>query len=104
MNKKEILKVFDLSSLVSLLIATILVIIFQFTGNSLVVRYALVLYTSSFLLLTVFLSIKTIFCFKNIKIDENEAELTKKEKIFLCVKLALAAMLFVFSLIIFILY
>lgn len=104
MNKKEILKVFDLSSLVSLLIATVLVFIFQFTGNSLVVRYALVLYTSAFLLLTVFLTMKVIFCFKKIKLEEDEAELTKKEKIFLCVKLALAFALFVFSLVIFILY
>ena len=104
MNKKEILKVFDLSSLVSLLIATVLVFIFQFTGNTLVVRYALVLYTSAFLLLTVFLTMRVIFCFRKIKLDEDEKELTKKEKIFLCVKLALASALFVFSLVIFILY
>ncbi len=104
MNKKEILKVFDLSSLVALAVATVLVFIFQFTGNSLVVRYALVLYTASFLLLTVFLAVKTVFCFKKIKLDEDEADYTKKQKIFLCVKLALALVLFVFSLIIFILY
>ena len=47
---------------------------------------------------------KVIFCFKKIKLDEDEVELTKKEKIFLCVKLALAFALFVFSLVIFILY
>ena len=104
MNKKEILKVFDLSSLVALAVATVLVFIFQFTWNSLVVRYALVLYTASFLLLTVFLAVKTVFCFKKIKLDENEEDYTKKQKIFLCMKLVLALVLFVFSLIIFILY
>ena len=104
MNKKELLKIFDLSSLVSMAIATILVFIFQFTGDSLTVRYALVLYTSAFLLLSVFLALKTIFCFRKIKIEENEAELSKKDKIFLCIKLALAVVLFVFSLVIFILY
>ena len=104
MNKKEVLKIFDLSSLVSLAIATVLVFVFQFTGNTLVVRYALVLYTSAFLLLTIFLLLKTIFCLKKIKIDEGEKELSKKDKIFLFVKLALAFILFVFSLVIFILY
>ena len=104
MNKKEILKVIDLSSLVSLAVATILVFVFQFTGNALTVKYALVLYTSAFLLLSIFLAIKTIFCFKKIKIDDEEVELTKKDKTFLCVKLALSVILFVFSLVIFILY
>ena len=103
-DDKELLKIFDLSSLVSMAIATILVFIFQFTGDSLTVRYALVLYTSAFLLLSVFLALKTIFCFRKIKIEENEAELSKKDKIFLCIKLALAVVLFVFSLVIFILY
>lgn len=104
MNKKEILKVFDLSSLVSLAVATVLVFIFQFTGNSLTIKYALVLYTSAFLLLSIFLVIKTIFCFKKIKIDEDEVELSKKDTIYLCIKLALSVVLFIFSLVIFILY
>lgn len=104
MNKKEVLKIFDLSSLISLAIATVLVFVFQFTGNSLVVRYALILYTAAFLLLTIFLSLKAIFCLKKIKIEEDEKELSKKDKIFLFVKLGLSFVLFVFSLIIFILY
>ena len=49
MNKKDILKTLDISSFVSAIIATVLVLIFQFTGNVLVMKYSVIMYVVCFL-------------------------------------------------------
>lgn len=105
MNKKEILKTLDLASIVSIAVATLLVIIFQFTGNSTIVKVALVLYSASFLIATVFFALKTYFVYAKSKCnDEIMFELDKKQKAFLITKLCLSFLVFVFALVVLILY
>lgn len=105
MKKKDILKTLDIASLVSIFIATVLVIVYQFTASYQVIRFSIVMYTASFFILTVFYAIKTYFVFAKTQEDGVEIfSLTKKEKGFLIAKLALSAVAFVFSLVILILY
>ena len=105
MNKKDILKTLDIASIVSIFIATLLVFIYQFVGEYQVVRFAVIMYTASFLILTVFYAIKTYFVFS--KTQENGEmmfEQTTKDKSFLITKLVLSALAFVFTLIVLILF
>lgn len=106
MSKKELLKILDLSSMVSIAIATILVLVFEFSGSATVMRYSLVFYTASFLLLTTFFATELVFTLKKVTLSENEQpmELTKKQLVLQCVKLGLAFAVFVFALIILIIY
>ena len=105
MKKKDILKTLDIASLVSIFIATVLVIVYQFSANYQVIRFSIVMYAAAFLILTVFYAIKTYFVFAKTKEDGIEIfNLSKKEKGFLIAKLALSGIAFVFTLVILILY
>lgn len=106
MSKKELLKILDISSMVSIAIATILVLVFEFSGSAGVMRYSLVLYSASFLLLTTFFGAELVFMLKKVQLEENEppVPLTKKQIVFQCVKLGLVFAVFVFALIILIIY
>lgn len=105
MNKKEMLKTFDLAGFVSLVIATILVLIFQFTGNIQVVKMSLVMYAVAFFILTVFFALKTYFGFAKTK-QNNEliVNLEDKQKGWMIAKLVLSVIVFIFSLVVVILY
>lgn len=105
MSKKEILKTLDLAGLVSIAVATLLVVIFQFTGNTNVVKVALVLYAAAFLIATTFFALKTYFVYKKAECDGAVMfELDKKQKAFLITKLCLCFVIFVFTLIVLIMY
>ena len=114
MNKKDILKTLDISSFVSAIIATVLVLIFQFTGSVAVMKYAIIMYTVCFLILTIVLSIKVYMTFskkyqaemveeqtaEGEKTDENDT----KKKTLSIVYLVLSALAFIFTFVILILY
>ena len=105
MKKRDILKTLDFASLVSIFIATVLVIVYQFAAKYRVIWFSIVMYAASFLILTVFYAIKTYFVFA--KAEEDGAEifnLSKRDKGFMIAKLALSAIGFVFTLVILILY
>ncbi len=105
MNKKEILKILDIASIISIFIATLLVLIYQFVGEYQVIRFAIIMYTASFLILTVFYLLQTIFVFKNATQDGKPMfVMEKSDKIWLVAKFVLAALAFVFTLTILILY
>lgn len=104
MNKKDFLNILDIASIVSICIATILVFVFQFTGSFNVIKFSLIMYTASFLILSVFYCTKLVFVCKNIAIDTPVIINAKNEKIVLSIKFALSIIAFVFALVILILY
>ena len=105
MSKKDILKTLDLASLISIVIATILVVVFEFVGSYSVIKFAIVMYTAAFLILVVFYSLKLYFsCAGTEENGEKIIEQTKKEKGFLIAKLVLGAIAFALTLVVLILY
>ena len=105
MSKKDILKTLDLASLISIVIATILVVIFEFVGEYNVIKFALVMYTASFLILVSFFSLKLYFsCAGTEEAGEKIIVQSKKEKGFLIAKLVLGVIAFALTLVVLILY
>ena len=123
MNKNDVLRILDIAGLVSVVLATLLVLIFEFTGTSVLVRYAIAFYVAGFAISTIFFSMKTYDLFKkktddatakNIEANEtNNAELsnyaedinsTRKQKVATIVKLVLSALALVFTAIVLFLY
>lgn len=105
MNKKDVLKILDISSLVSIVLATLLVVIFEFTGQSLLVKYAIVLYLTSFLIAIVYFSLQLVFTSKKYNLTESsDLETQKIKKVGFIVKLILLSLASVFTLIVLILY
>lgn len=106
MNKKDFLKTLDLASFVAIIIATILVFVFQLNGEYMVIKFAIIMYTASFALMTVFYSLTLFFNLK--KTTQNDElvveDMNKKQRAFLITKIALSAIAFVFTLVIVILY
>jgi hypothetical protein len=106
MNKKEILKVLDIASLVSIVIATVLVLLFEFTGLSLLVRYSIVFYTASFLIAIVFFSLRLYYGRKKYSENSEHAifEFQSGQKAFTITKLVFVSIAFVVSFVVLILY
>jgi hypothetical protein len=113
MSKKDILKTLDISTFVSATIATVLVSIFQFTGSVAVMKYAIIMYTVCFLILTIVLSIKVYMTFSKkqlTEVEEESVELEKtdendtKKKTLSIVYLVLSALAFIFTFVMLILY
>ena len=94
MEKKEFFRIYDLVSYLVLIIATIAIIIFQFTGNIVHLKVGIFIFEIAVLLLTVFLGIKIFFVFKK---EDNKDELfvlTKGQKIWLIIKFAISLIMF----------
>ena len=110
MNKKDILKTLDIASFVSAIIATVLVLIFQFTGQVSVMKYSIVMYTVCFLMLTIVFSFKVYLAFsKKVQDEENKEDLNNeqndtKKKTLSIVYLVLSALAFIFTFVMLILY
>ena len=113
MSKKDIFKILDISSFISAIIATVLVLIFQFTGNTLIMKYSIVMYVVCFLMLTIVLSIKVYMAFsKKYQVEmteeniegENFEENSAKKKTLSIVYLVLSALAFIFTFVMLILY
>lgn len=117
MTKKDILKTLDLASFISAVVAIILVLVFEFTGNALVMKYSLVMYAVCFLSLVVVLSFKVYFAFSkkyqaelaenlNVSNDDsaqNDAK-DKKSKIYSIVYLVFASLALIFTFVMLIVY
>lgn len=119
MNKNDIIKTLDIASFVSAVFATILVLVFQFTGSVAVMKYSIVMYVVCFFMLTIVLSFKVYFAFSKkhqIEIekeqeDEKETEITEsqetsdtKKKALSIVYLTLSAVALIFTFVLLILY
>ena len=106
MNKKDFLKTLDIASFVAIVIATILVFIFQFNGEYLVVKFAIITYSSSFALMATYYGLTLAYNLKKTT-QNNELvveDMNKKQRAFLITKTVLSAIAFVFTLVIVILY
>lgn len=115
MNKKDLLKSFDIASFVAICIATVLVMVFQFTGVYLVLKFAIIMYAASFLILVVLLSFNVHAKFakkkpEQVEVEENsknqeiEEPIAKKQKVLSIVWLVLAAIAFVLTCVLLALY
>ncbi len=104
MNKKELFKIFDLASFISLIIATISVIIFEIIGTYFYIKFALIMYTAALLTLSVLFAMKLYFSTKK---DENKDEmfvLDKKQLGLLIAKLVISVIVFIFTLVVLIIF
>ena len=81
MNKKEIIKTLDIASFISAVIATVLVIVFEFTGKYLSMKYAIVMYTVCFLTLTILFALNVRTVFSKPKQEENSADKSNIENV-----------------------
>lgn len=109
MTKKDILKTLDIASFVSAVIATVLVLIFQFTGIVSVMKYSIVMYVVCFLMLTIVLSFKVYMAFskkyqEENQNDDNEQDGKMKKKALSIVYLVLSVLAFIFTFVMMILY
>lgn len=108
MKKDELLKILDFASFMLIIIATLLVIVFEFVGSYAVMKCAIVIYFIGLLVLTIFLSFRVYFAFKKIaepKEGENTPDIAnKKQKIINIVMLVVSAIAMVFTFVVMILY
>lgn len=117
MTKKDILKTLDIASFISAVVAIILVLVFEITGNALVMKYSLVMYAVCFLSLVVVLSFKVYFAFSkkyqaelsessnatNDDFAQNYAK-DKKGKAYSIVYLVFASLALIFTFVMLIMY
>ena len=119
MNKKDVLKVLDIAGLFAVVLASLLVLIFEFTGTSILVKYAIAFYVAGFAIATVYFSIMTYNAFKTnnkeqlqeaeIETNQNDEAITKEDKpqakkSTLIVKLVLCSIALIFTAIVLFLY
>ena len=72
MSKRDMLKTLDNSSYTSLIIGAILVFIFEFTANLLLLKLSIILFGAAFLILCVLSSLKLVFI-KNEAKEKNQS-------------------------------
>ena len=104
MKKKDIIKTIDIASFTAAIVATILVLIFQFTGENLVMKFSIVFYEVCFLALAVVFGFKVYDTFAKKSNDENKEPVSKKDKIMVIAFLSLACVAFVFTCVLLVLY
>lgn len=105
MTKKDILKALDNASYISIISASMLVLIFEFTAVLFLLKLSIILFGASFLMLGVLCGLK-LYLMKN-EIKENDELLvdkTKESKPWIIVRLILSAILFVLMVVFFCLY
>ena len=106
MNKKDFLRTLDLASFIAIVIATILVFVFQLNGEYMVVKFSIIMYAASFALMSLFYALTLVFNLK--KTTQNEElvvdDMNKKQRAFLIAKMVFSFIAFIFTLVIVVLY
>ena len=105
MKKKDILKTFDLASLVAIVIATILVFFYEFFGVGNLITATLILYASAALSLLIFNILRLLYFVKDIKEDDVciiDKSIEKKST--LIVKIILSSIIFAFIMVVLIMH
>lgn len=95
MSKKNILKTLDNASYVSIVLGAVLVLFFELFAKLLLLKFAIIAFGASFLILMVFNITKLYFMVHEVK--ENDELLVDKEKeskAWLIVRLVLSVILF----------
>ena len=104
MTKKDMLKAMDNAIYFSLIAASALVLLFEFTGVYFAVRVAVLLYGAAFLIFSALNITKIVFIKKNV--TENETVLVEKNNnnlTWIIVRLILAVVAFAFTVVLFVL-
>lgn len=95
MSKRDMLKTLDNSSYTSLIAGAVLVFIFEFTANLVLLRLSIILFGAAFLILCVLSSMKLVFIKNETKEnDELVVDKTKEKKAWIIVRLVLGAVFF----------
>ena len=97
-TKVTVLKILDNVSSHTILVATIFVLLFEYTYSSILLHIALSAYIMAFTTQLVFSSLRIIFA---AKIKEDEFSLTKNQKIWFYVKVFMSIMLLIFTIVIY---
>ncbi len=88
--RREILKYLDYASYIALLIATVLIVVFEVSANMLFYKLGLYMYEVCFLLLIVFTFLRIYSVYKKNAAEEDATfSLSARQKVFLFIKLAL---------------
>lgn len=103
MNKKDIIKTLDIASFISAVVATILVFIFQFNGQNLVLKYSIIMYAVCFLTLAVMIGFKVHTVFSKKK-TEDDVNYDVKQKTWVVIWFALAIVAFIFTVVLLAIY
>lgn len=95
MSKRDILKTLDNSSYISLIAGAVLVFIFEFTANLLLLRLSIILFGAAFLILCVLSTMKLVFIKNETKEnDELLVDKTKEKKAWIIVRLVFGSIFF----------
>ena len=95
MSKRNMLKTLDNSSYTSLIAGAVLVFIFEFTANLVLLRLSIILFGAAFLILCVLSSMKLVFIKNETKEnDELVVDKTKEKKAWIIVRLVFGAVFF----------
>ena len=101
MKEKKILHYLDLSSFVALILSAGLILVFQSQGNVAVFEYIVAAFMVALFALVGVYIVFIVKSFKSSEIQDEESreifELSKKQKIWLCVKAGFIFLLFCFS-------
>ena len=96
MSKKNILKTLDNSSYVSIVLGAVLVLFFEIFAKLLILKFAIIAFAASFLILLVFSVMKLYFLIHETKEnDELLVDKQKESKAWIIVRLSLSIVLFV---------
>lgn len=96
MSKKQLLKTLDNSSYFSIIAGAILVLFFEIFAKPLLLKAAIILFATSFLILIVLSVMKLYFMINEItENDELLVDKVKESKAWLIVRLAVSIVLFV---------
>lgn len=103
MKKKELLKTLDNASYYSLLVASVLILVYQFVGQVYWMTISVVLYGAAFLILTCLCVLKLIYIKNETKEDDVLlVDKAQESKPWLYVKLVFSAILFAFTVVFFV--
>lgn len=95
MSKKNILKTIDNSAYVSLLAGAVLVLVFEFTAITFLLKLAIILFGASFLMLSVLCGMKIYYLVNQVKEgDELLIDEKSDNKPWLIVRLVISILLF----------
>lgn len=105
MNKKDVLNILDFAGILTFVVATALAVIFEFLGNSMILKFSLIFWTAGFLISVVYYSLKASVVFKKRTTEEpTTIEKQSNEKVGVVVKLVLLSLAFIFSTIVLIMF
>ena len=105
MNKKEVLKAIDIASYLSLIVASVGVLIFEFSGLEFALRAAIVLYATAFLIYVVLNILKLVYFVRKTEFEGATLIDMEKTKLWhIITKLVVGCLIFALSVVVLVMY